>query len=61
MSGPVVSVGVSHLDPGVPVMGVGRPGVDEAVVVQPSQLRAPALETQNAVVHRGSRNLGLHD
>lgn len=52
---------LSHLDPGVPVVGGGRPGIDDALVVESSQLGAPTLKPQDAVVHRGSRDLGLHD
>lgn len=50
-----------HLDPGVPVVSGGAPGVDQALVVQAGQLGPPALQPHHGVSHRGSGDLGLSD
>lgn len=48
-----------HLDPWVPVMGGGAPGVDQSFVVEAGQFGPPALEAHHGVSHRGCQDLGL--
>ena len=50
-----------HLDPGVPVVRGGGPGVHQALAVEAGQLGAPALQAQDPVVDRGGGDLGLSD
>lgn len=52
---------VTHLDPGVPVVRCGAPGVHQALVVEASELGPPALQPQQAVADRRGRDLGLCD
>lgn len=49
----------NNLKPRVPVMGVWTPGIDKTLIVEAGKVRSPALQSQNAKVHRGGRDLGL--
>lgn len=47
----------THLDPGVPVLGVGAPSVDQALVIEAGEFGTPALQTQDAEMHRRGGDL----
>lgn len=51
----------TNLKPRVLVMWIWTPSIHETLVVEAGQLRSPALQSQNAKVHRGGRDLGLNN
>ncbi len=50
-----------YLDPGVLVVCRRGPSINESLVIQSGQFGPPALQSQNAIVHRRGRNLRLGD
>ncbi len=50
-----------YLNPGVLVVCRRGPSINKSLVIQSGQFGPPSLQSQNAIVHRRSRNMSLGD